>query len=199
MSNRSPALNAVTEIKLSYKQRGALRRVTKMWLMTFVEPSDLYLTFAWNKTRGFQNLATNEKAGLSISRALRDLDEFVKHMDKYSVGPRYHKKPAEFRCVLIAAPEHLDSNLHYHGVLQPGRFPDGCDLRDYVAESERVWKHLVKGGSLRIDAAGTGVTLKQIRRGTVPDTASAKRVVNYITKVLAKPGAWDGLFVAGAL
>lgn len=195
MPNRPPCVNAVTDAHLSYNQRGKLMLATQEWLLKIVKPDHLFVTFAWNKTKGFQ--PDRAKAGLTLSGMKRDLDEFVKRLDRYCLGSRYNKMPADIRCALICCPEHLESNLHCHGILRPGRFPYGEDIRHYVAECTCIWKKLQPSGSLDIQTAGTGVTIRHIRTHSVSATASAERVVRYITKELAEPGAFDGMYFAG--
>jgi hypothetical protein len=189
------ALNSSNRLDLTYEIRGTLKDSVANWLSRSAQPHDLFVTFAWNRHGGFAHTRTRN---VTIEGAMQTLDEFLKRMDRFCLGCRYNKKPL-LRCSMIAAPEHLDTNLHYHGNLRPARLREGQDVRDFISECHRVWKQLVPGGSLDIQATGTGVTLAHIRLNKNQAGKSTEAVVRYISKALAEPGAFDGLYVAGTM
>ncbi len=205
MSHRPDGVDIVTEMNLNYSQRGKHQYALGQWLMDFVRPTDLFVTFAWNRTPSSKAYGTSaalrsDFRRLTVLQAHHDLDEFDKRIDKFSVGRKYHKK-RDGRCVLIATPEHSSSNGHYHGALRPGRFPEGTDIRDYMAECRRIWKVVAPGGSIDIQIVGDNVfDAKKLDTCDHPEALRGPhRIARYIVKSAALPGAAEGLFVAGRL
>ena len=204
MSHRPDGVDVVTEMNLSYYERGQTKPAICSLLEYHIRSSDLFVTLAWNRNRasstwGKKPTLYRPKIKLSILTAHHDLDEFVKRIDSHCLGSRFHKKPTELRCTLVGVPEHFSSNLHYHGILRPGRFRHGEDLRHYIAECQRIWKFLVPGGSVDIQLAGKfAFDERRYTKSKHPEAlCGPHRIVRYIVKASALPGAAEGLFVAG--
>lgn len=120
----------------------------------------------------FVTLATNRSGTVDgIRRQARD---YCARIDRKLLGHMWHKHPAEARTDGLFFVEHVNSNIHLHGLL---RFPTGNE-EGLRMTSALIWQKICPSGS---------VTLTHIR--SLPDA------VRYCTKEFLFPDYSDAQIV----
>ena len=85
-------------------------------------------------------------ADISLRSACRKIKHFDTQVHRKLVGKYFYKKPADQRIISICFPEHIDSNLHYHGVFRvPEQFHDKFQITAILA-----WLRVCQSGHLTI-------------------------------------------------
>jgi hypothetical protein len=116
----------------SLKYRRALRSAFDDWV--------LELNFSW-----FVTLNINAPANLLSGRRL--LRHFGARLDRELLGPRFHKKDIGLRKLFIAVPEHENSNLHYHVLLEINA-PGVRTAREVTRLIGRSWSDVIRSGTV---------------------------------------------------
>ena len=100
---------------------------------------------------------------LSMQTASEKMEAFCKRLERRSFGKKWHQK-TDGRLTLIAFPENVDTNTHFHGMAKLSRRVE----RVLARNGSTVWSELTPRGQLHagplknIDAANNYFT-KQLR------------------------------------
>jgi hypothetical protein len=116
----------------------------------------------------FNSDVTLSKARSTVKRCFRDVDREL-------VGTRFHKKPASLRTTGVFFFEHLDTNLHAHGLLRvrEDRLAQFEEL--FPATGRGLWTECWESGSqtteMLYDAAGfADYITKEQKASAAPET-----------------------------
>lgn len=117
----------------------------------------------------FLTLNINDKSNYAAAEKL--LKRFHQRVDRSLLGPKYFQRP-ERRLLLIAFPEHVAENFHYHCLI---RFRCRCEHTDRELDDilAKKWKEVIARGSTNMQPI-----------------YNLAGVSSYITKELWKPGRY---------
>lgn len=119
-------------------------------------------------------LTLNFNCEMTLYHARKRYHNFLARLDRRLVGPRWLKLPDK-RTDLIAFPENVNSNLHFHAIGKlPPKAYDMCQVT-LMAEIDRLWKSVVRSGS-------TDFQFITYDKHVLPD---------YITKQIGRPGVME--------
>jgi len=116
----------------------------------------------------------NFGAKIGPTAAFGVMDGFCCRLERRALGRNWNKYPRTSRMKLIAFPEHLSSNPHWHSVV---RLPKK-EARILIRSGGEMWMNLAERG--------------QLDRQLVK---SRTKVRNYITKRLAECDALDHVYI----
>jgi hypothetical protein len=88
-------------------------------------------------------LTLNLNRGLPRWKATNAFGEFCQRVDRQLLGPKYAKYP-ERRVLVWGIPEHIRSNIHFHGLMKIDQIVEFSKLTSLVEES---WKSVVSSGT----------------------------------------------------
>lgn len=120
---------------------------------------------------------------LRTLNAQNSIKHFMNSAQREVLGARWYKKPECQRLALIAIPEHIETNLHYHGFLRAGTEVDDVNkwTEDVIhAVFPRKWKEVEKKGSINIQRI-----------------YDLDECVNYVKKEMWKKENTDSIFMYG--
>ena len=83
----------------------------------------------------------------SLASGQKALRGFHARLDRALLGRNWQRQPAEQRSFCIWQPEHIASNLHYHGCM---RIPQGKEEK-FLTIAQGIWKKLVPSGAMDIN------------------------------------------------
>lgn len=90
------------------------------------------------------------------------LTEFHARIDKKLLGRKFYKKPTRDRTLLLAVPERLSGNYHYHVFVRP---PPGLqNMIDFINLAPKIWKNLCKNGDVEFEYLREDVNLIKTSR-----------------------------------
>lgn len=96
-------------------------------------------------------------AEISLNSAHRKIKYFDTQVHRKLLGKYYYKKPSHRRIISICFPEHIDNNLHYHGIIWvPEKFHDTFENTAIIA-----WLRACKSGYLEIGKLQTPSDIRQ--------------------------------------
>ncbi len=132
----------------------------------------------WLREMGITNFGTaainSKKHNLSSCNII--WDRFHMLIDRKLYGPKYNELKPEDRTVIIAAPEHIKSNLHYHcGFKTP-------DPLRFQMLAPPIWKLLMPAGDLQL--------------GDYTDEAHKQESIKYMFKEIWENTSTDTYFVS---
>lgn len=108
----------------------------------------------WIGELGFNtalNLNFNSDVRLPTARwAVRKL---FRNVDRRLLGTRFHKQPIELRTNGVFAFEHLESNLHAHGLIKVGQARGDSFFELFPGERGEIWSAIWPSGTYEIKAA----------------------------------------------
>jgi len=87
---------------------------------------------------------------MSVERARQDVGALLARVDRRLLGTRFHKKPDQ-RTTGVFFFEHVERNLHAHGLIRvpPARLLDFHRL--FPSERGGPWNDIVPAGSYRLE------------------------------------------------
>lgn len=106
---------------------------------------------------------------ISVDGARQRFGEFLQHLDRVLLGPRYAKMPDK-RTFAVAFAENITSNIHLHAVFAVA--PKHQER--FLSDADEIWKKLFPGGDVNIKA--------------IDDLAGA---VDYMTKHTSHTSVFD--------
>lgn len=119
-------------------------------------------------------ITANFNKQMSLNAAQSNLIEWHRKLDKYLLGRNFYKPTKnELRTICVACAEHVDSNIHWHFLVQRG---DDCGSARlalnhsmFGIRAALLWGETIAGGKMdvqNIDSRGGG----------------KRRLANYMTK-----------------
>jgi hypothetical protein len=82
----------------------------------------------------------------SIEGTRKDLNRFLMRVETNMLGKFFYRKPADERIKSICFVEHIETNIHYHGLLHiPQHFHDR-----FTIKAIKAWLKICPSGSLKI-------------------------------------------------
>lgn len=93
-------------------------------------------------------LTLNFNREIKLISARKTIKTFIQRIDRKILGPRFFKKDSSERTLLIAVPEHINSNLHFHCLVL---LPQTCSkmIPSRLSNSqliENIWRDCVPSG-----------------------------------------------------
>lgn len=123
----------------------------------------------------FVTLNLNRPTTYPVAR--KHFKNFCQRVDRKLVGPRYWKQSDE-RALIIALPEHIDSNLHLHCLMM-------CRGKHHVSRRQATnlilpsWKEVILSGTAQVQDIPEKYTLAQ-----------------YVTKELSRKGQYEKVILS---
>lgn len=146
------------DITLPHYMRARAAEAMKDWLSEM--DLNLFLTFNFN----------DDTSLVSGRRALR---HFLAKVDRKLLGRHFNVAPLEQRTFMIAFPENLASNLHYHALLRVH------DTR-FLTVAEQAWQKLIPAGDIYTSLENEQNLSKTTNNFIT--TQNLSRIANYATK-----------------
>lgn len=120
------------------------------------------LTLCWNTD--FLAARAGLRGRLELAR--QDIRELMARVDRRLLGTRFHTKPRDQRTAGVFFFEHVDRNLHAHGLIRVKADRLLGLHRLFPDERGGLWNHVVPAGSYRLEmiddvATTVGYLLKE--------------------------------------
>lgn len=127
---------------MTTEQTALLRNEFVHWLS--IAPWDFFLTLNLNRESTYVAGRTHFK-------------NFCQRLDRKTVGPRYWNR-SEKRAVIIALPEHMDTNFHLHCLVN-FRLNNRVSRRSAEGHFESSWNEVIASGSTHLSRIPEKYTL----------------------------------------